>query len=168
MTAAFRRTTPRINGVRSHINTYGHRNAQGLVFGDRGLLYSSEQGPKSDDEINLLQAGGNYGWPRVSGFKDDSAYVFGDWSAAPGCGDTVPYGRFVIPDVVPQFAEHEFQAANFIQPLRTYYTVPSTHAFQGSACETSGLFFICYPTIARPTWITTRTTRFPGGRTPPC
>jgi PQQ-dependent dehydrogenase (s-GDH family) len=139
---------PVIDGVRSHINTYGHRNAQGLVFGGHGLLYSSEQGPKSDDEINLIQGGGNYGWPRVAGFKDDSGYVFGDWSAAPGCGTTVPYDAFVIPDVVPQYAEHTFDAPDFVQPLRTYYTVPSTHDFKGDACNGSGLYFICYPTIA--------------------
>ncbi|MFL4476769.1 glucose/sorbosone family PQQ-dependent dehydrogenase [Paeniglutamicibacter sp. ORCA_105] len=138
---------PRINGVRSHVYTYGHRNAQGLVFADDGNLYSSEQGPKSDDEINELVAGGNYGWPNVAGFKDDSAYVFGDWSAAEGCGDEVPYDAFVIPDAVPQFAEHEFRM-DMVQPLRTYYTVPDTHDFQGDACEPSGLFFICYPTIA--------------------
>jgi PQQ-dependent dehydrogenase (s-GDH family) len=142
------RDNPRIGGVRSHINTYGHRNAQGLVFGQHGRLYSSEQGPKSDDEINLLTAGGNYGWPRVAGYKDDSGYVFGDWSAAPGCGTTVPYDAFVIPDVVPQYAEHTFEAKDFVQPLQTYYTVPSTHDFKGDACNGSGLYFICYPTIA--------------------
>lgn len=45
--------------------TYGHRNPQGLVFvGD--LLFEAEHGPSSDDEINLLVAGGNYGWPHVA------------------------------------------------------------------------------------------------------
>lgn len=139
---------PKINGVRSHIFTYGHRNPQGLVFASNEMLYSSEQGPKSDDELNLLQPGGNYGWPNVAGYKDNSGYVFGDWSAAPGCGTTVPYNAFVIPDAVPQFRESEFNDPAFVQPLRTYYTVPSTHDFSGEACEPSGLFFICYPTIA--------------------
>ena len=37
---------PTINGVRSHIYTYGHRNPQGLEFGPTGLLYSSEHGPE--------------------------------------------------------------------------------------------------------------------------
>ncbi|WP_224760570.1 glucose/sorbosone family PQQ-dependent dehydrogenase [Salinibacterium sp. ZJ450] len=139
---------PELNGVVSHIYTYGHRNAQGIVFASNDLLYSSEQGPKSDDELNLLQAGGNYGWPYVAGYKDNSGYVFGDWSAAPGCGTTVPYDAFVIPDVVPQYIESDFNDPAFVQPLRTYYTVPSTHDFSGEACEPSGLFFICYPTIA--------------------
>ena len=37
---------------------------------------------------------------------------------------------------------------DFVQPLRTYYTVPSPHDFKGDACDGSGLYFICYPTIA--------------------
>jgi len=55
------------------IFTLGHRNAQGLVWGNvngTDLLYSSEHGPYSDDEINIIQSGRNYGWPQVSGFCD--------------------------------------------------------------------------------------------------
>jgi PQQ-dependent dehydrogenase (s-GDH family) len=139
---------PRIDGVLSHIYTYGHRNPQGLAFASNGMLYSSEQGPKSDDELNRLQAAGNYGWPNVAGYKDNSGYVFGDWSAAPGCGTTVQYDAFDIPTAVPQLPESAFNDPAFVQPLRTWYTVPSTHDFTGEACEPSGLFFICYPTIA--------------------
>lgn len=47
--------------------TIGHRNAQGLVFGS-GKLYSSEHGETTDDEINIINKGGNYGWPFVEGF----------------------------------------------------------------------------------------------------
>ncbi|MGH3669423.1 MAG: PQQ-dependent sugar dehydrogenase, partial [Pseudonocardiaceae bacterium] len=67
---------PVIKGVRSHIFTYGHRNPQGLTFGPGGRLFSTEHGPKSDDEINLNVPGKNYGWPFVSGFKDDEAYTY--------------------------------------------------------------------------------------------
>ncbi|TFF37894.1 PQQ-dependent sugar dehydrogenase [Mucilaginibacter psychrotolerans] len=49
--------------------TFGHRNPQGLVFvGDR--LYSSEHGQNTDDEINIIQKGRNFGWPNVEGFCD--------------------------------------------------------------------------------------------------
>lgn len=56
----------------SAIYSIGHRNAQGLVFGNN-LLYSSEHGPNSDDEINIIQKGRNYGWPTVQGFCNTSA-----------------------------------------------------------------------------------------------
>lgn len=47
--------------------SFGHRNAQGLVFvGSK--LFASEHGPASDDEINLIERGKNYGWPNVAGF----------------------------------------------------------------------------------------------------
>ncbi|GAA4962834.1 hypothetical protein GCM10023238_32660 [Streptomyces heliomycini] len=42
---------PVLDGVRSHVHTYGHRNARGLAFGPDGTLHSNEQGPKTDDEI---------------------------------------------------------------------------------------------------------------------
>lgn len=47
----------------------GHRNPQGLV-NVSGLLYSSEHGPDSDDEVNLIARGANYGWPNVKGMCD--------------------------------------------------------------------------------------------------
>lgn len=50
--------------------SYGHRNAQGLTWGPGNRLVSSEHGPDSDDEINIIEAGRNYGWPDVRGFCD--------------------------------------------------------------------------------------------------
>ncbi|SFH46811.1 PQQ-dependent sugar dehydrogenase [Pedobacter insulae] len=51
--------------------TYGHRNAQGLVMAGT-KMFVSEHGPNSDDEINYIEKGRNYGWPNVKGFCDDS------------------------------------------------------------------------------------------------
>lgn len=53
----------------SYIYSYGHRNPQGLVEAN-GFLYSSEHGPDTDDEINIIRKGGNYGWPKVAGYCD--------------------------------------------------------------------------------------------------
>ncbi|MHA4807502.1 PQQ-dependent sugar dehydrogenase [Flavitalea flava] len=57
----------------SPVWSYGHRNPQGIVYGPNGLLYSSEHGEASDDEINLIRKGGNYGWPDVMGYIDRPA-----------------------------------------------------------------------------------------------
>ncbi|MFH1121164.1 MAG: PQQ-dependent sugar dehydrogenase [Bacteroidota bacterium] len=57
----------------SYIWSIGHRNAQGLTFSPGGILYSSEHGPDTDDELNIIESGRNYGWPEVAGFCDQSA-----------------------------------------------------------------------------------------------
>lgn len=46
--------------------TYGHRNPYGLTFDPSGRLWSHEMGPRGGDELNLIAAGQNYGWPLVS------------------------------------------------------------------------------------------------------
>ena len=52
--------------------SYGHRNAQGLVFQPgTGVLFATEHGPGDNDEINVIRRGGNYGWPNVHGRCDD-------------------------------------------------------------------------------------------------
>lgn len=48
----------------------GHRNAQGLYYASNGILYSSEHGPSTDDEINIIEPARNYGWPNVKGYCD--------------------------------------------------------------------------------------------------
>lgn len=61
--------------MRTPIYSYGHRNAQGVVWGNTNgtwRLYSSEHGDRSDDEVNNITAGSNYGWPKVAGMADDN------------------------------------------------------------------------------------------------
>lgn len=55
----------------SYVWASGLRNSQGLDFSPSGVLYSSEHGPESDDEINILEVGRNYGWPDVKGMCDN-------------------------------------------------------------------------------------------------
>ena len=48
------------------IYSYGHRNVQGLdIHPSTGELWASEMGPKGGDEINMIVAGKNYGWPTI-------------------------------------------------------------------------------------------------------
>ena len=60
---------PADNPYGNAVWTVGHRNAQGLVFA-LGRLYSSENGETTNDEINIIERGRNYGWPFVEGFCD--------------------------------------------------------------------------------------------------
>jgi PQQ-dependent dehydrogenase (s-GDH family) len=60
-------------GQPTAVYTLGHRNPQGLVWGNvngTDILYSDEHGPFSDDEINIIETGRNYGWPNVIGWCD--------------------------------------------------------------------------------------------------
>jgi len=60
-------------GQPTAVFSFGHRNPQGLVWGNvngTNILYSGEHGPYSDDEINIIEAGQNYGWPNVIGWCD--------------------------------------------------------------------------------------------------
>ena len=53
-------------GARPEIWSYGHRNVQGATLAADDTLWTDEHGPMGGDEINLPQAGKNYGWPLVS------------------------------------------------------------------------------------------------------
>jgi aldose sugar dehydrogenase len=53
-------------GVTAQIWTLGHRNLLGLAFAPDGNLWEVEMGPQGGDELNLIQRGRNYGWPRAS------------------------------------------------------------------------------------------------------
>jgi len=49
------------------IYSYGHRNPQGMaIHPQSGEIWTHEHGPKGGDEINIVQAGANYGWPVIS------------------------------------------------------------------------------------------------------
>ncbi|MFD1040494.1 PQQ-dependent sugar dehydrogenase [Virgibacillus byunsanensis] len=54
----------------SYVFSYGHRNPQGFAWDDEGNLYSSEHGESGHDELNLIEAGQNYGWPVIQGDEE--------------------------------------------------------------------------------------------------
>jgi aldose sugar dehydrogenase len=56
----------------SLVYSFGHRNPQGLALLPNNTVLVSEHGASTDDEIQLLHAGRNYGWPNVEGFCNTS------------------------------------------------------------------------------------------------
>lgn len=58
-----RETLPGPNLTPAETWSTGHRNSYGLAFDDKGRLWETEMGPQGGDELNLIEPGGNYGWP---------------------------------------------------------------------------------------------------------
>src|SRR6218665_188860 len=56
--------------------TRGHRNPQGLIYNPvQNVLYDTEHGDQTDDEINVLESGKNYGWKNVRGYHGDNNFT---------------------------------------------------------------------------------------------
>jgi PQQ-dependent dehydrogenase (s-GDH family) len=132
---------PVLNGVRSHVYTYGHRNVQGMVFGPDGKMYASEHGQGSDDEVNLIEAGKNYGWPYVAGYRDDQSYVYAMWpkSAPEPCSSWLSLNgndMTLVPKSVPVQKETEWSHPDFREPLKTFFTVANGYSWQASGSAT--------------------------------
>ena len=136
---------PVIDGVRSHVFTYGHRNPQGIDFGPDGTLYESEHGPKTDDEINVLRAGANYGWPHVAGLKDNKAYEYARWAeSSPIPCAQLKFSDLALPPSVPREPESAFTKP-FVEPIATMFTVSDGYNFSDPVCK--GIDYICWPTV---------------------
>lgn len=65
------------------IYSYGHRNVQGLALHpETGQIWISEHGPKGGDELNLIAAGKNYGWPVITYGEEYGGGKIGETHAA--------------------------------------------------------------------------------------
>jgi len=95
------------------VYTFGHRNPQGLLYAPNEILYSSEHGPSTDDEFNIIGAGQNYGWPTVHGFCDlpsekdfceanDVVEPLVAWTPTVATSDIVYYNH----DAIPEWKDH--------------------------------------------------------------
>jgi glucose/arabinose dehydrogenase len=100
-------TTPRGNPFSSPVYSYGHRNPQGIDWHPTtGELWESEHGATGNDEINVVDTGVNYGWPRIEGSQTMPAMrepiTFYNPAVAPSGASFYRGQRF------PQFANNLF------------------------------------------------------------
>ncbi len=139
-------SNPIINGTRSHIYSFGHRNPQGICLErddnydlvPAGKIYSSEQGPATNDEINVITSGMNYGWPRVAGKQDNNWYKYYKWAGTGGCSSYA--GECSATQTGSGLAESTFNSPMYRNPIFDLY--PGTPA-GGSNCN-----WLLNPTIA--------------------
>ena len=72
-------------GAAPEIYSLGHRNVQGIFYdAEAGRLYSHEHGPRGGDELNLIEAGRNYGWPLVTQGVDYTGALISPYTTLPG------------------------------------------------------------------------------------
>jgi glucose/arabinose dehydrogenase len=86
--------------AKPEIWSYGHRNAQGAaIHPTTGKLWEHEHGAKGGDEINIPQAGKNYGWPVISfGVNYDGTPVGSGKSEMPGMEQPI---KTWVPSIAP-------------------------------------------------------------------
>jgi glucose/arabinose dehydrogenase len=79
-------------GARSEIFSYGHRNPQGIALHPvTGAIWASEHGPRGGDEINVIRAGRNYGWPVITYGMDYDGTAIGEGTHKEGMEQPLHY-----------------------------------------------------------------------------
>jgi glucose/arabinose dehydrogenase len=87
------------SGAKKATYSFGHRNPQGLAIDlSTGNIWEHEHGPKGGDEINLIKAGKNYGWPILSYGINYSGTEFAEDTARVGMESPVIYW---VPSIAP-------------------------------------------------------------------
>lgn len=131
----FNHSVPAFSALKTPVYSYGHRNAQGIAWGNVNgtwRLYSSEHGDKSDDEVNNIVAGGNYGWPRVAGLGDEN------YSSLDAFANNDRLANLLV-----NYSENTWATTNSMQR-----PVFSTFNWAASAIPSSGANIYTWPTIA--------------------
>lgn len=80
------------------IYTFGNRNPQGLTVTPDGAIWAHEHGPRGGDEINVLKAGANYGWPVITHGRAYSGFSIGEGTEKPGMEQGI---HIYVPSIAP-------------------------------------------------------------------
>jgi glucose/arabinose dehydrogenase len=80
----------------SPVYSLGHRNVQGLAWDKDGRLWATEFGQDSFDEVNLIEAGSNYGWPKVEGEGDTNGGEFTNPQVTWPTSESSPSGAAIL------------------------------------------------------------------------
>jgi len=84
----------------SPVYSLGHRNVQGLAWDSDERLYATEFGQNRFDEVNVIESGGNYGWPEVEGEGDTDDGRFTNPVVVWGTDESSPSGAAVVGDTL--------------------------------------------------------------------
>jgi PQQ-dependent dehydrogenase (s-GDH family) len=116
-----------VTGKQSAVWSTGHRNAQGIVYGVAGTggrIYSCEHGPFSDDEVNVVEQGKNYGHPLVVG-KNDGNY--NNAAVGASCNTSLPgTHNSSSPIITSESANATTIGTNFREPIFSVYPSSNT------------------------------------------
>lgn len=129
-------TIPTSNPIaESPVFTKGHRNGLGLAYNPiKDILYESENGKSTDDEINIIEGGKNYGWPKARGYHTDNNY--------PGEAD-------FIANYTPSFSGDQLKEAIYSW-CPSIVTVPEDPQNASSTCVVAPSDMIYYGNLGIP------------------
>ena len=140
-------------GKQSAVWNMGHRNVQGFAYANlegTDYIFGSSHGPYSDDELNVLEAGKNYGHPLVIGKSSDGNY--NNAKAGPSGGSLPLLSATGEADNVTAINALPF-GSGYKDPLYTFYPVPkgstsvcspgSNSPFSASVCNIQDIYRNC-------------------------
>ncbi|MDD2984528.1 MAG: PQQ-dependent sugar dehydrogenase [Crocinitomicaceae bacterium] len=115
--------------------TRGHRNPQGLMYNsDLDIIYAIEHGDRTDDEINILHKGMNYGWKNARGYHDDNSF--------PGEADFV--ANYIPNPLITN--------DSLVEPFFAWCTTPDTSQLYTDWCTVAPSAGMYYGNTGIPQW----------------
>lgn len=125
-----------IDTIKDEIWSFGHRNIQGMFIHPKTQdIWTHEHGPQGGDEINILQKGGNFGWPLATYGIDYDGSIISEFTHYPGtlqpeyywtpsiapCGMEIYSGK-----VFPQWKDQIFVGALALQHINRLSVINGT------------------------------------------